>query len=171
RQALHHRPDLPPDLGVFAHVRRHHGRLGTEASRLIHRHGRAHAGNARDVAAGRDDAASPAAADDHRTVAQGWIVALLDRRIEGVAIDMRDGQFIVNRIGDDARRAALRTTPACRSGAGKAADAIATYPGAGVHSSSCARPPLNRSRPRITDAGVTFLWVAKAISKCSLAAR
>ena len=42
---------------------------------------------------GRDHAAPPAA-HDQRAVAQRGIVALLDAGVEGVAIDMRDGEAV-----------------------------------------------------------------------------
>ena len=54
--------------------------------------------DAGDVAGGRDDAAL-AAADDDRLVLQLGIVALLDRRIEGVAVDMREMQSCRARDG------------------------------------------------------------------------
>ena len=60
-----------------------------ELARLEHRHRRMHAEGARDVAGGRDHAAL-AAADDQRLVGERRVVALLDRGVEGVAIDMRD---------------------------------------------------------------------------------
>ena len=64
---------------------------GQRRLRLEHRHRRADAVGARDVAAGGDDAAF-AAADDHRLVGERGVVALFDRGVEGVAVDMRDGQ-------------------------------------------------------------------------------
>ena len=70
-----------------------YGRVRAELARLEHRHGRADAEGARHVAAGRDDAAL-AAADDHRLVGERRVVALLDRGVEGVAIDMRDRQRV-----------------------------------------------------------------------------
>ena len=60
---------------------------GQSFQRLEHRHRRAHAEGARDVAGGRDHAAL-AAADDQRLVGQGRVVALLDGGVEGVAIDV-----------------------------------------------------------------------------------
>src|SRR6516165_6431178 len=64
-----------------------------------------HALGSGDVATGRDDA-SFAAADDHGPVAKGWIVALFDRRIEGIAIHMRDRQTTAFGMGEEARRPA-----------------------------------------------------------------
>ena len=81
----------------------------TGLQRLEHRHGRAHALDAGDVAGGRDDAAL-AAADDHRLVGQLRIVALLDRRIEGVAVDMGESSLRV-RDGEQPRAAAGRQRP------------------------------------------------------------
>ncbi len=66
--------------------------------------------NAGDVAGGGDDAAL-AAADDDRLVGKLRIVALLDRRIEGVAIDMGERQVDrVRLMPDEARAAAGRAT-------------------------------------------------------------
>ena len=80
-------------------------RLRAELQRLEHRHGRADAVDAGDVAGGRDDAAV-AAADDDRLVAQAGVVALLDAGIEGVAVDMGDGEVGELGMGDQAGRSA-----------------------------------------------------------------
>ena len=87
----HHGADLAAGAGVFRHVRANHLGMGAQPPRLEHRHRRAHPEGARDIAGGGDDAAM-AAADDDGLVAQRGIVALLDRRIEGVAVHMRDGE-------------------------------------------------------------------------------
>ena len=76
----------------------HHG-VGAELQRLEHRHGGAHPVDARDVAAGGDHAAR-AAADDHGLVGELGIVALFDRRIERVAVDMGDRQLVQFRMTD-----------------------------------------------------------------------
>ena len=90
-QLEHHGADGAGDLEVALHPGRHHHRLGAELQRLEHRHGGADALDAGDVAGGGDDAAA-AAADDDRAVAQARVVALLDRGIEGVAVEMGDGR-------------------------------------------------------------------------------
>ena len=82
---------LPADRAVFRHVRRDHHRVGTGLERLEHRHGRADAGEPGDIAAGGDDAAR-AAADDDRAVEKLRPVALLDAGIEGVAVEMSEGE-------------------------------------------------------------------------------
>ena len=105
RQRLHHGAHLAADADIFFHVRRDDDRLGAGVQRLEHRHGRAHALDAGDVAGGRDDAAL-AAADDDRLVLQRRIVALLDRRVEGVAVDMGEMQPVELRMPDQARAAA-----------------------------------------------------------------
>jgi hypothetical protein len=87
----HHCAHLAAGAGIFRHVRAHHLGMRAQPPRFEHRHRRAHAEGARDIAGGGDHAAM-AAADDHRLVAQRGIVALLDRRIEGVAIHMGDGE-------------------------------------------------------------------------------
>ena len=93
------------DLGIDLHARLHDHRVGAELQRLEHRHGRAHAADARDVAGGRDHAAPPAADDDRLALELG-IVALLDGGIEGIAIHVRDGQRPELLVGDHTRRAA-----------------------------------------------------------------
>ena len=63
---------------------------GHSRSASRHRHGGAHATDAGDVAGGRHHAALAAAADDHAAVPQLGTVALLDRGVKSVAIDMGD---------------------------------------------------------------------------------
>ena len=88
RQRLHHgAPRGRP--GIFVHVGPHDAGVRAQAQRLEHRHRRAHAVGARDVAGGRDHAAL-AAADDDRLVGERGIVALFDGGVERVAIDMGD---------------------------------------------------------------------------------
>ena len=78
-------------LDVFRHIRFDHDGVGTAPLGLEHRHRRADAVSARDVAAGCHYAAfSPA--DDHRSVDQRGIVAFFDGGVEGVAVDMGDGE-------------------------------------------------------------------------------
>lgn len=60
---------------------------------------------ARDVAGRRDDAAPPAA-DDHGPIGEFRSVALFDRRVEGVAIDMGNGEGIERGMAEQARRPA-----------------------------------------------------------------
>ena len=105
REVEHARAHLAPGGGVFRHVRPHHLGMRAEPARLEHRHRRAHAVGAGDVAGGGDDAAV-AAADDQRLVAQRRVVALLDRRIEGVAVDMGDGELCELGVAHEPRRAA-----------------------------------------------------------------
>ncbi len=105
REVEHARAHLAPGGGVFRHVRPHHLGVGAQPPRLEHRHRRAHPVGAGDVAGGGDDAAV-AAADDQRLVAQCRIVALLDRRIEGVAVDMGNGEARELGMAHEARRAA-----------------------------------------------------------------
>ena len=69
-----------------------------------------HAVGARDVAGGGDHAAA-AAADDHRLGGERRIVALFDRGVEGVAIDVGDGEraeFVVAQRCAASRSAAAR---------------------------------------------------------------
>ena len=66
--------------------------------------------DAGDVAGGRDDAAR-AAADDHRLVGQFRPVALFDRGIEGIAVDVGDRQLMKFRVAEQARAAAGAAAP------------------------------------------------------------
>ncbi len=110
-ERLHHGADLAPDRDIFLHVRLDDHRFGAGFQRLEHRHCRAHAVDARDVAGGRDDAAFPAA-DDHRPVAQLRPVALLDRGVEGVAVDMGERQAIELAMAREPRAPAAVAAPA-----------------------------------------------------------
>ena len=82
-----------------------------------HRHGRAHAVAPGDVAGGEHHAAL-AAADDQRLVDQIRMVALLHRGVEGVAIDMGNGQGGELGMGNDPRRAAAAAGAGRRLGLG-----------------------------------------------------
>src|SRR5262249_61421514 len=66
---------------------------------------RSNAERPRDIAGSEHDAAV-AAAHDHRLVGKARIVALFDGGIEGVAIDVSDGERIDVRMAQQARRAA-----------------------------------------------------------------
>ena len=88
--------------------------LRTELQRTRHRHRRAHAESARDIAGGRDDAAPSAAADDQRLVGERRVVALLDRGVEGVAIDMGDFEIVADRRERAAASRIVGQRPAAR---------------------------------------------------------
>src|SRR5947209_18611284 len=85
--------------------------MRAEPARLKHRHCRSHAVGARDIAGGQHDTAS-APADDYRLVGEGRVVALFDRGIERVAIDMRNRERFDLRMPQQPRRAACRATAA-----------------------------------------------------------
>ena len=91
RQVKHHRPELAAHRDVLLHVGLDDGGVGTGLQGLEHRHGRVHAVGAGDVAAGGHHApvASP---NDHGDVAQLRAVAFLDSGVEGVAVEMGDGE-------------------------------------------------------------------------------
>jgi len=118
-QRQHPRSDLAADGAVFFHVGWDHHGFRAQFERLEHRHRRAHALDAGDVAGGGDDAA-PAATDDQRPVAQGRVVALFDRGVEGVAIDMGDVQPVEFWMGEETRAAAGRAPCRARVGVAKA---------------------------------------------------
>ncbi len=111
RQRLHRTTHLAADPDIFGHVRPDYGCGGTERERLEHRHRRANAVGAGDVAGGRHHAAL-AAADDHGLVGKLGIVALLDGGVERVAIDMGKRERRQRLVADQARRAAFAASPA-----------------------------------------------------------
>ncbi len=94
---------------VFSHVGGDHHGMRAQLQRLEHRHRRTRPEAARDIAGGGDDAAPARMADEKRFVAQGRIVALLDRGVESVAIDMGDGEVQQLRMRYQPRRAAIGT--------------------------------------------------------------
>src|SRR5690606_18929966 len=133
------------------HVGLHHHGIGTGFERLEHWHGRAHAADARHIAGGADDAAL-AAADDERFVAQFGMIALLDRGIEGVAIEMRDAECVNLVMKDETRPAADGTAGGalCRLGEAVAAKSSACFPSAhGTSSLPCwLRDGQSQAAPR-----------------------
>ena len=107
RELEHERAHLAADARVFLHVGPDHAGVRAQPPRLEHGHRRSHAERARHVA-GREHDAALASADDHRFVRERRIVALLDRGIEGVAVDMGDRKRVEFRMAQQARRAARR---------------------------------------------------------------
>ena len=73
---------------VAREVGRHEHGIGTQAFGARGRHRRAHAEHARLVTCGADDRALPAPGDDDGPAAQRGIVALLDRGVERVHVDV-----------------------------------------------------------------------------------
>ena len=98
RQRLHRLAHLAADPDIFRHVGPDHRGLRAQRQRLEHRHRRAHAEGAGDVA-GRRDHAALAAADDDRPVGDLRIVALFDGGVERVAIDMGERRALAARGG------------------------------------------------------------------------
>ena len=96
---------LAADAAVFLHVGANHDGVGTGGERLVHGHRRMNAETPGDIAARHRDAAF-AAADDDRLVGERGIVALLDRGVERIAIEVRDGQPLELVVDDQADRAA-----------------------------------------------------------------
>ena len=105
RQRLHGVAHLAADPDIFRHIGADHDGMRAQRQRLEHRHRRAHAEGAGDVA-GRRHHAALAAADDHRLVGDLRIVALLDGGIERVAIDVGQRQRGQCCVTDQARGAA-----------------------------------------------------------------
>jgi hypothetical protein len=110
RQRLHGVTHLAADPDIFRHVGPDHGGGGTKLQRLEHRHCRAHAVGARDVARRRHHA-SLAAADDDGPVGEIRIIALLDGGVERIAIDMGERQRGQGMVANEARRAAIAAAP------------------------------------------------------------
>ena len=110
RQRLHGVAHLAADADIFRHVGPDHGGVRAERQRLEHRHRRAHAIGARDVA-GRRHHAALAAADDDGLVGELGIVALFDGGVERVAVDMGQRQRGQGVVADQARRAAGAAAP------------------------------------------------------------
>src|SRR3546814_20078432 len=81
--------DLARHRAVVVETRLDEDEVGTAAHSRYRRHGGVDAIGSRLIARGRDDAPVHAA-DSHRPTPQMGIVALPDRRIEGVHIDMDD---------------------------------------------------------------------------------
>ena len=104
-QGTHQGAHLAGDGDVFGEVGADHHCVRTGLQRLEHRHGAAHAVDARDIA-GRGDHAAGAAADDDGFRCQFRAVALFHAGVEGVAVDMREGQREQFGVGDDACTAA-----------------------------------------------------------------
>jgi hypothetical protein len=89
--------------------------LRAELQRLEHGHGAAHAGHAGDVAGGGDNAAV-AAADDDGVVGELRPVAFFDAGVEGVAVDMGDGEGEELGVAQGAGAAARGANGAGRGG-------------------------------------------------------
>ena len=148
RQRQHHLAHLAADARIFLHVRPHDAGVRTQPQRLEHRHRRAHAVGAGDVAGGGDDAA-PAAADDHRLGGERRIVALFDRGVERVAIDMGDGESVAARRGAASRgepqaaQRALAAAASARQSRQKPRSRHVAFPGLAAERAAGA----SRSRP------------------------
>src|SRR4051812_21014260 len=134
--------------------------MRAEAPRFEHRHRRADAEGSRDVTSGRHDAAL-AATDNQRLVGQRRVVALLDRGVEGVAIDVADGEGVELRVAQDARREARGAA----QGLSGVAQAIAAE--RGHHGRSRSQTPPRAARARSTSVGSMPWCCAKAISSGS----
>lgn len=98
-QSSHLGAHLASDLPVLGHVRTYHDGIRAGFQRLEHRHGRTHAVEPRELTAGENNPAD-AAADDDWAIGQLRLVALLDRRVEGVAIDRVSSSRCARSRGD-----------------------------------------------------------------------
>ena len=142
RQRPHHFANLAAGACVFRHVGRNDLGVGTRCQRLEHRHCRAHAIHARDIAGGQyDPTAAPA--DDHGLVTQGRIISLFHTGVKGIAIDMGDRQPLEFVVGNQPRRAAVRAARRPLGADGQAVAAERAHAGSpGGHSQAAPRTPL-----------------------------
>ncbi len=108
----------PPDFAVLRHIRPDHHCIRAGGQRLEHRHCGADAIKPRHVAAGEHDPARTAA-DDQRAGGQLRLLALFDRRVERVTVDMGDRQSFERRVADQSRRSTARAAPAPRGWPGQ----------------------------------------------------
>ena len=115
RGALEHREHGPARLGVRRHPGLDHHGVGAQQAGLATAHGAAHAVRPGLVAGGHDHPAP----DDDRAAAQAGVVALLDRREEGVEVGVQDrglagGRSHTNRCSLIGRRGATGVRPPLR---------------------------------------------------------
>ena len=103
RVLAHQIADLIADLLVFLHIGSENYGLRTQLFGLKHGHGGMHTLNARNIAAGGDNPAPPAA-NNERLVVQIRIVAFFNGSIKRVAIYMRDAQLEKFVMGNEAGR-------------------------------------------------------------------
>src|SRR5262249_58341998 len=96
---------------VLGHVRLHDLGLRAALQRLEHRHRRANAEAAGDVAGRHNHAASTGVPDDQRLAGELRAVALFDRGIEGVAVDVGNAELFEFRVGDEVAATALPADP------------------------------------------------------------
>ena len=106
-------------VGVGLEPRRHDDGVGAQPPGLAPAHRRAHAERLGLVAGGEHDAA----ADDDRPAAQRGVVALLDRRVEGVEVGVQDGRLACPRT--HVRTAVKSLTPPGGSAVRARPDAMA----------------------------------------------
>src|SRR5271169_3677320 len=94
--------DLPHparDLAIACEIRRHEDRIGTQAFGSYCWHGRTHTEASGLVRSGTDDRAIAQPSDDHGLAAQLRIIALLNRSVERVHVDMDDfSQYLTPKI-------------------------------------------------------------------------
>src|SRR4051812_29780364 len=164
RQRLHGLAYLAPNPDIFRHVRRDHGGMRAGFQRLVHRHGRPHAVGAGDVAGGRHHAAL-APADDHGLVGDVGIVALLDGRVEGVAVDMCDGQACERAVAGEAGGTAGGTAPHAHIQIGRTNPAEAAGAGRlpGGHGTSRSQLGSPSASPRTCLAAATLVGCSSAV--------
>ena len=137
-----------PTATYFAMSGVQHDRMRAELACLEHRHRGVDAIGARHVAGGRDHA-TLAAADDQRLVVERRVVALLDRGVERVAVDMRDRERVESRVATAAASRMRRNARHCR-GVGEAVAAEAGSDQGTSRSQGC---PLSTACARSTSTG------------------
>ncbi len=146
RQGEHRSANFASNLNIFRHVRFDDDGIGASSFGFEHRHCRTNAVSAGHVARRGDDAAL-AATDDDGFVGNVGIVALLDGRIERIAVDVRDRQAVKLGMAGQPRRTAGRASA-------RAVRRIAETIAAEAHGTSRSQGlPASIARPRSTSAG------------------
>ena len=97
RDAPKYFEDLLRDIAVVVQTGVYANRVGATLQRFAHWHCRAHAKLARLVACGRNDTTLPLTTDEYGLSRKLGVIALLDRGIERVHIDVQDGALVVHR--------------------------------------------------------------------------
>ena len=170
RRELHHpRSNFAPDAGIFGHVGWEHDRVRAKRPGPRHRHRRAHPERPGDVAASRNDAARPRPADDQGLVIEARVVALFDRGVEGVAVDMGDVQPAGGLEADRSRRAAMQA--AVRIIGTLSQTVAAEAQRRRIHQGSPSVGPRRASCARATASGWSPASAANSTSSVSSAAR
>ncbi len=125
RMLAHQCPDPPARLLVGIEARPDEEEVRAELAGLEGGHGRAHAEHPGLVAGREHDPARAGRAHRHRPAAQARVVALLDRGVEGVHVDVDD---LAHQPPPIRGRAAAALLPSCRPGLARACQGAGPAP-------------------------------------------